>query len=216
MIFLPSQVRKKNCRHFFGTLSFLLELAPFLPTKMSESEGLLPYQAPPPQLPPQPLPLLQPQPQPPLPPQAPQAQAQEEVVDGKNALNVAQITEWRRAGVSWKLIQKRLGIKSNNRNKLLRWRIQVQFVDPVRNTASATSEEVLDAVSCGAHGAVSLDDPAKAALLNMDQVTEWRLAGVPWALIQKMVGIKDSNRNKLTRWRRTMKFQGICSTNCRF
>ena len=137
-----------------------------------------------------------------------QPQQEENVVDGKNALNIAQITEWRRAGVSWKLIQKRLGIKSNNRNKLLRWRLAVNFIDPVRNTASATSEDVLDAVSSGAHGPVSMDDPSKAALLNVEQVTEWRLAGVPWALIQKMVGIKDSNRNKLTRWRRTNKFQG--------
>ena len=167
---------------------------------MSAATGLLPYQPPPP---------------PPLPLQQQQQQQQEEVVDGKNALNITQITEWRRAGVSWKLIQKRLGIKSNNRNKLLRWRLAVNFIDPVRNTASATSEEVLDAVSCGAHahGAVTMDDPAKAALLNVDQVTEWRLAGVPWALIQKMVGIKDSNRNKLTRWRRTNKFQGIYNTN---
>ena len=84
----------------------------------------------------------------------------------------------------------------------------MNFIDPQRNTASATSEEILDAVSGGAHGAMTMDDPSKAALLNVEQVTEWRLAGVPWALIQKMVGIKDSNRNKLTRWRRTNKFQG--------
>lgn len=129
-------------------------------------------------------------------------------------LDVGQITAWRKRGVSWKLIQKRLGIKSNNRNKLLRWKKSVGWQEPPKSKADGMDgadgadgtdgtegDDLLDLVQVG-----HVDDASKSLLLNVEQVTEWRINGVPWSLIQKMVGIKDSNRNKLTRWRRTVKF----------
>jgi hypothetical protein len=125
----------------------------------------------------------------------------EQVDSDKNIqLDVAQITAWRKNGIPWKLIQKRLGIKSNNRNKLLRWKKAIGWQEPEKST-EGTGDELLDVVQVG-----HIDDASKASLLNVDQVTEWRANGVPWAMIQKMVGIKNSNRNKLTRWRRTVKF----------